>query len=211
MPIVDYQDLESEVRRCLEGKDYAAAATLALRGLGAEIYGFLLSIHRTEDEAAEVYSFFTERFWRGLEAFHGECSIRTWAYVLARHASLNHRRDENRYKKRVRPLTNSSDLADVPVRVRSETASYLRSDRRARFDMLRRSLPPEDQTLLILRVDRGLSWNELAAVLHAGSPAPLGGQALVREAQRLRKRFQLLKERLFALGRQAGVVTVRED
>ena len=212
MASTNHEDLEREVRQCLGRQDPAAAATLAIRGLGPEIFGFLVSVHRTETEAAEVFSFFTERLWRGLGAYQGDCSVRTWAYVVARHASLNYRRDEHRRQKRLRPLSETSDLEAA---VRSETASYLRSDRRARFTELRHSLPLDDQTLLILRVDRSLSWADLAQVMHDGAglePASaLTGEALVRETARLRKRFQSVKERLLALGRQAGVVTVEED
>ena len=62
MPTANYENLEREVKRCLEKKDYAAAATVTIRGLGAEIYDFLFSVHRAEDEAAEAYAYFTERF-----------------------------------------------------------------------------------------------------------------------------------------------------
>lgn len=222
MADANHQALECEVRRCLERSDHAEAATLAIRGLGAEVFGFLVSIHRDEAEAAEVFSLFTERLWRSLAAYEGDCSIRTWAYVLARHASLNHRRGEQRRNKRLRPLIETSEGTQLVAEARSETASYLRSDRQARFAALRQELSLEDQTLLILHVNRGLSWLDLARVLHAGGaaagdaepealPAPLSGQALVREAARLRKRFQLIKKRLLVRGRQAGVVTVKEE
>lgn len=228
----DYEDLEREVKLCLERQDHAAAATLAIRGLGAEIFGFLVSTHRSEVDAAEVFSLFAERLWRRLAAYQGDCSVRTWAYLLARHASLNYRRDEHRRQKRLRPVAETSQLPELLAGVRSETASFLRTDRQARFAALRHTLPVEDQMLLILRVDRGLSWNDLAKVLHDGAGSenaasvgtvapnasaenalapPLTGEALAREAARLRKRFQLLKGRLLALGRQAGVVTVRKE
>jgi RNA polymerase sigma-70 factor (ECF subfamily) len=56
-------------------------------------------------------------------------------------------------------------------------------------------LPEMDRMLLILRVDRELSWRDLARVVLGGSPTPV---ELEREAVRLRKRFQLVKERLRA-------------
>lgn len=96
------------------------------------------------------------------------------------------------------------------AQVRSQTVSYLRTERRSRFAALRESLAPEEQALLVLRVDRGLAWNDLARVLHEGGGAlgePLEADELRREAARLRKRFQLLEERLLELGRQAGVVS----
>jgi len=206
MASTGHEELEQQIRRRLEQGDISGAATAAIRGYGAEIFGFLVAFHHDEDDAAEVFSIFSERLWRDLPSFKGECSFRTWAYVLARHGSLNYRRDLRRREKRQGPLPEGSALSEIVEQVRTETVSYLRTERRTRFTALRDSLPPEDQMLLVLRVDRGLAWNELARVLH-DSAEPLGDEALKREAARLRKRFQLIKARLLELGRLAGVVS----
>jgi RNA polymerase sigma-70 factor (ECF subfamily) len=201
----DRETLERDIRHRLDEGDHAGAATLAIRGYGAEIYGFLMAFHRDEQDCAEVFSRFSERLWRDLPGFRGDSSFRTWAYALARHASLNYVRDRRRRERRQKPLPDASALPALVAEVRSQTVSYLRTERRSRFRALRESLPAEDQALLVLRVDRGLAWNELAVVLHDG-PEPLGEDELKREAARLRKRFQLLKARLLELGRKAGVV-----
>jgi len=204
------EELETELGRRMDRRDHAGAATLAIRGYGSEIFGFLVAFHRDGEDAAEVFSRFSERLWRDLPAFRGDSSFRTWAYALARHASLNYRRDAARRQGRLDPLPQDSSHAAYLAEVRTETASYLRSQRVARFTAIRESLPPEDQALLVLRVDRGLAWNDLALVMHAGDP-PLAGDDLKREAARLRKRFQLLKQRLLELGRKAGVVTAGDE
>ncbi|MFS8065043.1 MAG: RNA polymerase sigma factor [Byssovorax sp.] len=203
------EELEREIRRRLDQQDWTAAATLAIQGYGAEIFGFLLAFHRDEEDAAEVFSLFSERLWRDLSTFHGDCSFRTWAYVLARHAALNYRRDARRRQQRRRSLPEGSAVSALSAlvqQVRSDTASYLRSERKERFRALRESLPLEDQALLVLRVDRELAWNDLALVLNE-QEGPLGEADLKREAARLRKRFQALKARLLELGRLAGVAS----
>jgi len=208
---LEREALEREIRRCLDRGDQAGAATRALRGYGAEIHGFLRAFHRDEQDSAEVFARFSERLWRDLPRFRGDSSFRTWAYSLARHAALNYRRDRRRLARWQQPMAAVSAVSAVSAlralaeRVRSRTPSYLRTERRSRFRALRESLPAEDQALLVLRVDRGLAWNELAVVLHDG-PEPLGADELRREAARLRKRFQLLKARLLELGRRAGVI-----
>jgi RNA polymerase sigma-70 factor (ECF subfamily) len=204
------EELERAIRARLDERDFAGAAAAAIRGYGAEIYGFLVTFHRDEEDAAEVFSIFSERLVRDLPRFEGGCSLRTWAYVLARHSALNYRRDTRRREKRQRALPEGSELSAAVAQVRIETASYLRSERRARFTALREALPPEDQMLLMLRVDRGLAWAELARVLRA-SEEPPSDEELKREAARLRKRFQLLKERLLELGRRAGVISAGGD
>jgi RNA polymerase sigma-70 factor (ECF subfamily) len=60
----------------------------------------------------------------------------------------------------------------------------------------------------VLRVDRGLAWDELARVF---SEQDLDEEALTREAARLRKRFQLVKEKLKALAEREGIVASRRD
>ena len=52
----------------------------------------------------------------------------------------------------------------------------------------------EDRTLLVLRVDRALEWEEVARVT-LGVAEP-DATLLKRETERLRKRFQLLKDEL---------------
>jgi RNA polymerase sigma-70 factor (ECF subfamily) len=61
---------------------------------------------------------------------------------------------------------------------------------------------------LVLRVDRSLEWKEIARVT-LGSESPDAAD-LVREADRLKKRFQLLKEELRRRAHDAGLTTDRE-
>jgi hypothetical protein len=71
---------------------------------------------------------------------------------------------------------------------------------------LREQLPLEDQTLLILRVDRQLPWRELALVMHDGdAPAPEADQLEI-VAARLRKRFQAVKDKLRKLAIAEGLL-----
>lgn len=204
-----HEKLEHQIRQSLE-RGGRAAAELAIRGYGAEIFGFLRALHRDEEDAAEVFARFSEHLVRDLPTFRGGSSFRTWAYTLARHASLNYRRDAQRRDRRREQLPEGSKLSAIAERARSDTASYLRTERRARFAALRESLPPEDQELLVLRVDRGLSWSDLARVLHERGAA-LTEDELKRHAARLRKNFQLLKKRLLVLGRDAGVVSNEQE
>ena len=80
--------------------------------------------------------------------------------------------------------------------------------RHAHLDILRASLPVDDQALLTLRVDRELEWEEIAIVLAnrgdgfegqtgAGGPLPLTSAAL-------RKRYERLTRRLEKLARESG-------
>ncbi len=71
---------------------------------------------------------------------------------------------------------------------------------------LRQKLPIEDQQVLILRVGNQLSWPEIAIVMSETAEGPEEPD-LSREAARLRKRFQLAKERLRVMAREAGLTS----
>jgi RNA polymerase sigma-70 factor, ECF subfamily len=196
---------EREARHLCTAEDYDAAATLALRAYGPEVMRFLCSSQKSEADAADVFSVFAEDLWRSLATFAWECSLRTWAYVLARRASF---RASRKRRRAALPLASSTAISALVDKLRTETASYLRSEKKTRLRALRDSLPEEDQALLVLRVDRGLAWDELARVF---SEQDLDEATRTREAARLRKRFQLLKERLKALALQEGIVASRRD
>jgi len=194
------ETVERDVRALCDAGDHAAAATAALRGYGPELYSFLAAIHR--DDADDVFSDVSARLWRGLPKFAWQSSLRAWAYAIARNASLSARTGKNRELL----LGDDSVAQKVAVEVRTATKSYLRTEARNKFSEIRAALPVEDQELLILRVDRGLDWNDLAQAL-AGDE--LDDAALKREAARLRKRFQILKAKLLEAGRAAGLVGTR--
>lgn len=202
--------LEREVRSRLEQGDIDAAATSAIRGYGREIFSFLMALHRDEEDASEVFSMFTEGLWRALPSFEWQSSLRTWAYEVARRSSLRHRRDARRRAARMAPLPDGAGLSQIAEQVRTETLAFLRTEPRHRITELRESLAEEDRALLLLRVDRKLAWNDLALVMSEESGARLEGDALKKEAARLRKRFQLIKEKLEELARKEGLLPPKQ-
>jgi len=194
---------EGAIREDLARGDHAAAATTTIRAYGAEVRAFLIATHRDVEDADEVFARFCEHVWRGIASFEGGSSVRTWAYAIARNASRNYRRDAHVHRKRHAPLETSSELSALIVAVRSETRPYMRTAAKDKLAAVRAALDDDDRDLLVLRVDRGLEWKELARAM---SETPLSDADVVRESQRLRKRFQLLKDRLIELGRREGLI-----
>lgn len=196
---------ETRIRELLAAENWDAATAEVLRQYGPEILGLLVALHRGDhDEASDAFSIFAEKVWTSIEHFEERSSVRTWAYVLARRASIDVRRREIRQSQRRAPL--SSPIVDqMEARVRTATLTLLRTEVKSELARLRETLPDEDQMLLVLRVDRGLSWDELVLVFHEGKE-PLDASAAKREAARLRKRFQLLKEKLRTMARERGLL-----
>ena len=191
-------ELEDELTGLIRAKQLDGAATRALESYGPELYGFLVTYLGNESDAAEVFSQVGEDLWKGLPSFGLGCSVRTWLYVLARHAAARFRR--SRWNRR----TGDSHLDALVELVRTRTQPWLRTDVKDRFRALRDSLDPDDRSLLVLRVDRGLSWEEVAQVT-LGLEAP-DTAVLERETARLRKRYQLLKDELRRRALEAGLV-----
>jgi len=192
--------LERAIREHWDKGDLAAAADAAVRGYGPEIYGFLAAFHRDDEDASEVWSRVTERLWSGLDRFSWQSSFRTWIYAIARNTSIRYREEKKRQGRGQVPLGDGSEV-DPAVRLRTDTASWLRTSARDRFAAMRDALSEDDRMLLVLRVDKALAWNDLARVMHPDTEPPLDDEALKRESARLRKRFQLVKEQLLELKR----------
>lgn len=188
-------ELEARIGDRLDAGDLGAAATEALRGYGPQVLGYLNAVLRNEDDARDVFSQFAEDLWRGLPDFRRECAVRTWAFRLAWHAASRFARDP--YRRRGRPIL-SDEASRIAEEVRSTMSTYAPGGRADKLARLRETLDPVEQTLLILRVDKGMSWEEVSDVLRADgtdtTPAAL------------RKRFERLKEKLARLAREQGLL-----
>jgi RNA polymerase sigma-70 factor (ECF subfamily) len=195
------EEHEVELRALAQGGRHAAAATLALEVYGSELLGFLRSVLCSESDAAEVFSQVAEDMWRGLPAFGFRCSMRTWLYLIARHAVARFRRAPWR---RAQCCTGDDALDALVARARTETQPWLKTDVKDRWRSLRESLEPDDRDLLVLRVDRKMEWKEIARIT-LGEPSP-DAATLTREGDRLKKRFQLIKEDLRGRARAAGLI-----
>jgi RNA polymerase sigma-70 factor, ECF subfamily len=196
--------LETQIRGLCDAQQWGPAATAALRGYGPEVLGYLSAMCRTETDAAEVFSSYCEDMWKGLPKFRWQSSFRTWAYTLARHALYRLGRDPQRRRERNLALSDSPEVFELAEQVRTTTMIHLRTETKNKFTALREQLEPDDRTLLILRVDRKLAWNEIAAIMaDEEEPTP---EQLRRGAATLRKRFERAKERLRKLAAEQRLI-----
>jgi len=195
---------EDQVRAlCAAGK-HDQATTAALRAYGDEVFRFLCASLRNEGDASEAFSLFAEDLWTSLKSFAWECSLRTWSYTLARRASARTlRKGWNR-----KAVLDSAAVAEVVQEIRTQTLAWLRTETKTKMRALRDQLEENDQVLLMLRIDRGLAWDELARVFIEGDE---DAEALKREAARLRKRFQIVKDRLKELAKREGLYGTDDD
>jgi RNA polymerase sigma-70 factor (ECF subfamily) len=196
--------VDGEIRAALVRGDESAAVTRAIEGYGPEVLGFLVAVLRDDDAADDVFSMFCEDVWRGLTHVRSANALRAWVYTVARHAAARYRRAA--YESRRKPLS-CAPLAVLEARARTRTQTFLRSETRSAVDRLREQLAPDERALLILRLDRGLPWNEIAAIMADENSSSADG--FRKDAAAWRKRFERVKDRLRKMAESAGLL--RDD
>lgn len=182
----------------------AAVVERVLRHHGSEIFGWMLASLPGEPEAADAFSLFSEDLWKSLSRYDGRCSMRTWCYMLARHAVSR----VARAGRIAAPAGGAAvplsqvEISRIAAERRESTVEHLRTEVKDRVRALREQLDPDDQALLVLRVDKDLPWRDISLVF-------LGPDAsdaeLTKHSALMRKRFERLKSKLRAL--VAGVIS----
>lgn len=193
---------EERALALLAAGDARGATSWILQAYGNEVCGYLLSLVRDSDDAADAFASAAEQLFTSISRFRGESTLRTWFYSIARNAAFADKRRAARARARGEPLADFADILEATVR--TATLQYRKSEVRDALAELRDSLAPEDRELLVLRVDRNLSWSEVALVLLGA--AERDPAALKREAARARKHFERVKERLRELAGEAGLL-----
>ena len=191
--------VEPQIRARVEAGDVDAAAALVISHYGPELHGYLRAVARDDDLAADAFALASEQLWKNLARFRWEASLRTWAYQIARHALHRLRSAPNRRVERNLPLSVAPSVEAV---VRSQTAPYQRTEVKDGLRALRESLDPDDHELLILRLDRNMSWKDIARSLSDLDD----GANVDQKAASLRKRFERLKTQLRELAIERGLL-----
>jgi RNA polymerase sigma-70 factor, ECF subfamily len=195
---------ELDIKAAFDRGSMQEAATAVLAAYGDEILSFIHSRLRDRVDSDEAFAMFAEDLWNGLPSFGWRSSARTWAYTLARNATIRYASKGDRRAARNVPLSCPGAVAALVERVRETTECYKRTAVKDQFRAIREQLDLEDQTLLILRVDRNMTWRELAQTLSGA--VDLDEAALDRESARLRKAFERIKRELKRLSEEQGLL-----
>ena len=95
-------------------------------------------------------------------------------------------------------IRSATETPEEIEEIRSFIADHAPGGRVEKFMKLYESLDSEERTLLSLRVDKAMPWEEVAEVMRAdGEPATTDA---------LRERFERLKEKLGRLAREQGLI-----
>lgn len=193
----DLADLEARIAGLVAQGALVAATEALLTGYRSEIRAYLHALLGDPEEAEDAYSTFMVNVWKGLATWRREGTARSWAYRVAWNAASRCHRDPWRRRRVGLPTGAASRLAALPV----SSARRTRERRLEALAELRAALAPAERSLLILKVDRRLSWSEVTQVL-AGEGEPA-------EPAALRKRFERLVRKLARLAAARGLVRRR--
>ncbi|TMQ03925.1 MAG: sigma-70 family RNA polymerase sigma factor [Deltaproteobacteria bacterium] len=192
-------DVEAEVARLRAAGHMQEVATLVIESYGPEVLNFLTAMLCDHADSGDAFAQACEDLWKGLPRFEGRASMKTWFYTLARHAASRLRRSSRHQR-----FATISEISDVADRVRSRTRPHLKTEVKLGFAAIRAALDDDDRMLLVLRVDRGMSWNDVARVM--SDEGDTSEAEISRSAARLRKRFQSVKKTIRERAIAAGLV-----
>lgn len=183
----------TRVLAALASGDEHGAAEAALREHGPAVLRYLRTLLRDPDEADDAFSHFAEQVWKRIGTFRAEGGFEVWLFRIAFREALRLREEGWVRKRQALPTTEAGRIA---AQVRG-TASVSRERRLDALDRLRASLSFEDRHLLVLRVDHGLSFGDIASTLGEGEAV---------DEVTVRKRFERAKGRLARLAKAEGLL-----
>jgi len=170
-------DLEL-VRRARQGDD-ACFHELVDRYAGL-LFGLAFSLVGNASDAEDVLQETFLGALRGLGAFKGRCSVRTWlTRILLKQAARHHR------SHRARQTVSLDDLSGLSAQAaRSSGETDVRMDVLAALE----TLSEEHRQVIVLREFQGMSYQEMAEVL--GIPGGTVESRLFRARQELKERLK---------------------
>jgi RNA polymerase sigma-70 factor, ECF subfamily len=162
------------------------------------IYSLVYRMLNDAADAADTTQDVFVKVFRGIHAFHGDSSLKTWLYRIALHEAQNQRRWWSRHKGREtsmeaplgeEDLSGTFALKDTLI---DETASPFedaaQEEVRAKVEEELSQIPEPYRTVVVLRDIEDLSYEEVAEVLEISIGTVKS--RLVRGREALRKRLE---------------------
>ena len=157
------------IQELVERGDHNGAVELGLQEHGPELFGYLVTLLRSEADACDVYQDFCIKLLESMKSFQFRCSFRTWAYRLAHNEAMSFLRGPEMWRKTRLGTRDAAELQAASVRSRTT----IRTEHRDAFQRLKERLQPQEQAILTLRVDRKMPYREIVEILTEETGQPM--------------------------------------
>lgn len=182
-----------------------AGVELAIARYGERLCAFVLNIVKDPSAAADVQQELWLSAFQYAATFRWESSFRGWLYLLARRAAVKSaQRGQRNDRFAGVPLSQAAE-SKLRAHLQTSIAAWQKDDFKQRFRELRRKLPEKDQTLLVMRSDQELPFRDIVHALAEPGEEIAPADLKTREAT-LMKRFQRVKQRLFQMAVEEGLI-----
>lgn len=138
------------------------------RDFRAKIYGYLLGMTRSAEEAEDLTQETFVKIERALPTFRGESSVATWVYRVATNTCLDHLKRRGAREHTAIVSTAGSGLGETEPTDHSSPSpekTVVQSEMSACVQDYVLDLPPTYRTVIVLHDMQGLSNPEIAEVL----------------------------------------------
>ena len=143
----------------LKKRDEEAIGDL-VRDHATPIRRYLAGLLRSEADAEDLAQDTLVRFLDGLDAFRGDCSVKTYLFRIAHNLALNHLASA--------PVTREvarEELPEAPDGLRPPVDAAMWSEAGESLRRALGDLPPQQRAVVILRTWQDLSFREIGEVL----------------------------------------------
>ena len=161
--MTDDTRLEQELLAQARKGDDAAFENL-VRMYQRQLYGYLYRLSGSVDDAMEITQTAFIKAHRSIGQFRGDSSFKTWLFRIAGNSWRNAIRDRSR-RKTVSLDTVTLSSADNPLH------DAVMSQEREMLAGAVKQLPPRQQQALVLRVQEGCTFDEVAKIMNCSTGA----------------------------------------
>jgi RNA polymerase sigma-70 factor (ECF subfamily) len=153
--------LDAAIREALARGDRKTAVRMVMESYGRRVFSFCQRMTRDRTLAADVYQETLEQACRDIDSWGQLSSLQSWLFGIANHRCLDALRVKRRGLSRF--ATSKADL-DIPA-PSEDPAQRLDGLTRARaLEQCLAQAGPELRTLLLLRFQQDLSYEDLARI-----------------------------------------------
>jgi RNA polymerase sigma-70 factor, ECF subfamily len=176
------QSAENEIRQRLAAGDFRAAFERLVELFSTRVFHLAFSMMRNETQAEDMTQDILLRIWKGLPGYHGDASLSTWIYTIARNTCLTELK-----KRSARPTVSlhEPEFEDGMDRLSALQTSDPEAGAGMDVNLLLEQLPEKYRQVISLFYLEQKSYEEVGALL--GLPLGTVKTFIFRARQQLLK------------------------